>query len=192
MPEQVAELDGWCGPACGRAVTLIFWSRCGRPDGSMTTPTGARHQLRAAVLDRSSTKLPAIPPREFVSRNQGIAGVRLDRCPERTGHNRQRTVGNHVEVRRQLAVDDYVKLGMCRGSCLSSSSASGTAGTLEITLPSTCISANCLSSVSTSMKVGANTPGIEAEATSTRRNRSSRPGWSLAATTQQSSSPWRD
>jgi len=31
------------------------------------------------------------------------------------------------------------------------------------------------------MKVGANTPGIEAEAISTRRNRSSRPGWSLAA-----------
>ena len=37
------------------------------------------------------------------------------------------------------------------------------------------------------MKVGANTPGIEAEAISTRRNKSSCPGWSLAATTQQSS-----
>jgi hypothetical protein len=50
-----------------------------------------------------------------------------------------------------------------------------------MTPPSTCISAKRLPSLSTSMKVGANIPGIEAEAIKTRRNRSSRAGCSLAA-----------
>jgi hypothetical protein len=68
-----------------------------------------------------------------------------------------------------------------RFGSLASSKASGTDSTFEITPPSTCISADRLPLLSTSMKVGANIPGIEAEAINTRRNRSRRAGCSLAA-----------
>ena len=57
------------------------------------------------LLDRSSAKLPGIAPRELVGRDQRATGVGLDSRPERTGDDRQRAVGNDVEVWRQLAVD---------------------------------------------------------------------------------------
>ena len=137
--------------------------------GHIGAVAGSWRPLVETVVDIG--EIEAVVANKFGCRKQCLLGVAFDQGRDGARHRRQNPSFDHLELRGDMVVDDNPE---ARPSCFELGSpippsrrTSGPMKTWVVAPPSTCISLKVLPLAPTSIKVGANRPGILAEAIST-------------------------